>query len=116
MLTRLVSAQQVVLLCDTHHVYLFYCGNVYRRPASSGFVDLPVIARGGYHPIWALIHVDYEQGEVLITGGSDVWPIQASSPNPARWQPWLKRNNGAMLGMPVWSMHELKEGYAHVAR
>ena len=36
-LARLFSAHQVVLLCDSIQMILFYCGKVYHRPMASAF-------------------------------------------------------------------------------
>ena len=109
MLVRLISARQVVLFCNGNTTYLFYCGNVYSRPIDSGFRNLP--GHPNLHPIWALINVDYKDRGPPISGGTNVWPIQASSPNPVRWNLWLRRNGGALLGFPKWSVKELAEGY-----
>ena len=42
----------------------------------------------------------------------NVWPIQASSPNPARFDVWHKQFGAAVLGLDVWDMPELMAGYA----
>ena len=110
MLAWLISVDQVVLLCTADDNYLFYCGQVYVRSTSVGFRGLPVRQNVEYFPIWALIDMDYKKSDPHIRADSDIWPIQASSPNPVRWAPWVKQNGAALLGMPVWSMRELKEG------
>ena len=106
---RLISARQVVLLCNGRTTYLFYCGNVYSRPTDSGFENLP--GHPDVHPIWALINLDFKDQGPPIEEGVNVWPIQASSPNPVRWNLWLQRTQGALLGFPKWSVKELAEGY-----
>ena len=63
-----------------------------------------------YYPLWVLIDVDYENhGPPLAS--TNVWPIQTSSPNSARWKAWRKQTGGALLGMPLWNMDELMKGY-----
>jgi len=111
MLLWLISARQVVLLCDNNKVYLFYCGQVYFRPTETGFEDLPVRIRASYYPLWTLIDVNYENHGPPINAGSNIWPIQTSSPNPSRWKSWRKQNGAALLGMPLWNTEELMEGH-----
>jgi len=110
MLAQLISAHEVVLLCNITRILLFYRGGVYLRPANLGFEFLPTPPIGLYYPIWALIDVSYLH-EPPITEESNIWPVQTSSPNPVRWKAWSKANNAALLGMPLWSMQELMEGY-----
>ena len=111
MLARLFSAQQVVLLCDGPEAYLFYCGKVYSRSAKLGFHNLPKNPNRRYCPIPALIDVGYEGRGPPLNRIANVWPIQASSPKPDRWQHWVKQNGAATLGMPLWSTEELMRGY-----
>ena len=111
MLARLISAGQVVLLCDSSDVYLFFHGQVYGRSTQSGFGDLPK-RRGKYCPVWALIDVDFKDRGAPLDSTSNAWPIQASSPNPIRWKSWRKQYGAAELGMPLWNKKELMAGYA----
>jgi len=111
MLARLISDRQVVLLCDINTVLLFYHGKVYSRPTQRGFGDLPEHQEAPYCPIWALIDMDCLEEGPPITGSDNIWPIQASSPNPIRWKSWRKQTGAALLGMPLWKMNELMEGY-----
>src|SRR5258708_10563390 len=67
MLARLISARQVVLLCDSSDVHLFYRGQVYFRSAMFGFGGLPKRRRTPYCPIWALIDMDYQHQGPPIT-------------------------------------------------
>ena len=108
MLARLISAHQVVLLCDNSELHLFYRGQVYYQSTES-YITLPQSP----YPIWSLIDVDFQdRGPPCdITGNLDVWPIQTSSPKPVRWQCWSKQIDAAILGMPLWTMEELIEGY-----
>ena len=106
----LISAFQVVLLCDNSDVHLFYRGQVYYRSGESGFKNLPKRQPASYYPIWTLIDVQEIQ-EPPVWGSFNIWPIQASSPNPLRWDRWSRRNGAAVLGMPLWDMEELMEGY-----
>jgi len=110
MLTRLFSARQVVLLCNTPFAFLFYRGKVYRRSAEFGFWDLPENPNRRYCPILALIDMGYKDKGPHLERGVGVWPIQASS-NPAQWKHWVKQNKAATLGMPLWSTEELMRGY-----
>ena len=110
MLAQLISAQQVVLLCNSRVIRLLYQGQVYSRKTESGFDNLPTHLKALYCPIWALIDVDFEDRGPPIETDSDVWPIQASSPNPARWKLWAKHFDPALWGMPLWDMRELNEG------
>ena len=113
MLARLISAQQVVLLCDDSATHLFYRGGVYIRPTEPhGFMNLPTHAP--HNPIWALIDVGYEDRGPPLTGSTGVWPIQASSPNPVRFKSWSKQDGATLLGMPPWSMMDLVEAYVSI--
>jgi len=76
-----------------------------------GFWDLPENPKRLYSPIWALIDVDYRDKGPSLDRDADVWPIQVSSPNPARWKQWVEQNRAATLGMPLWSTEELIGGY-----
>ena len=110
MLARLISTRQVVVLCDNRRSYLFYAGTVYSRSAEFGFMNLPERQATRYFPVWALIDVDFEnRGPNLAS--TNVWPIQASCPNPVLWHAWRKQHRAALLGMPLWSMEELMAGY-----
>jgi len=111
MLARLISDRQVVLLYDTYTAFLFFHGKVYSRPTQCGFGDLPRRKGALYCPIWALIDVDYLDHGPPITGSDNTWPIQASPPDPIRWNSWSKQNEATLLGMPLWEMDELMEGY-----
>jgi hypothetical protein len=110
MLAQLISAHQVVLLCDASTIYLFYHNQVYSRPTASGFSGLPARKGTLYCPIWALIDMDCVDKGPPIVDASNIWPIQTSS-NPTQWNLWLRHNQAALLGMPLWDMKELTEGY-----
>jgi len=110
-LARLISHRQVVLLCDITKAFLFYHGKVYSRPTQYGFGDLPIHQEATYCPIWALLDVDYQDQGPPITARANIWPIQASYPNPIQWKSWRKQYNAALLGMPLWKMDDLMEGY-----
>ena len=112
MLVQLITAHQVVLLSNTRKDYLFYRGQVYSRPAEAGYENLPENQQTNYSPVWALINMDSIERGPLIDRGLNIWPIQASPPNPVRWRAWAKQLDAALLGMPLWSMEELMEGYA----
>jgi len=109
MLAQLLSAHQVTLLCNSSMTYLFFRGKVYVRPTQFGFYNLP--SYPGYCPIWALIDMDYQKTAPPIERDTDIWPIQASSPQPSRWKTWIKQYGASLLAMPLWSMEELEEGY-----
>jgi len=109
-LARLLSEQEVVLLCDNLHAYLFYRGTAYFQHASLGFLGLPVHKEHPTRAVWTPIDVDYQTHGPPIRAG--IWPIQASSPKPTRWKSWVKQLDGALWGMPLWSLKELIRGYA----
>ena len=111
MLVQLISAHQVVLLFRTRKDYLFYRGQVYSRPAGDGYEDLPINQRTSYSPIWTLIDMDCMNQGPPIDPEFNIWPIQASSPNPIRWKAWIKQFNAVLFGMPLWSRKELIAGY-----
>ena len=110
MLARLVSAKQIVVLCRNSKSYLFYAGKVYTRSADLGFDDVPQRQDSPYFPVWALVDVDYQDREPNLED-ADVWPMQMSSPNPIRWKKWRKQHGAALLGMPLWTVRELTDGY-----
>jgi len=110
MLAQLISAQEVVLLCDSVEILLFFRGRVYYRPTNSGFVFLPRPPVGLYYPIWTLVDVNTLY-EPPIQESWKIWPVQTSSPNPIRWRYWSKHNKAALLGIPLWNMQELISGY-----
>ena len=112
MLARLIVKKQIVLLCTTHRIYLFYGGKVYSRPRADGFIFLPTLkSERDDRSIWSLIDMDYRKVEPPLTGDFVTWPIQAASPNPARYSAWEKQYRAASLGMPEWSEKDLKAGY-----
>jgi len=111
MLARLFSVQQVVLLSDGPDIYLFYRGKVYRRPAELSFENLPKNPNREYCPIPALVVGDFNDWASFLYRDANVWPIQASSPQPKRWKHWVKQYNAATLVMPLWSTEELMKGY-----
>jgi len=111
MLARLISAGQVVLVYYSGNIYLFYRGQVYSRPMASGLEGLPEHCGMVYCPIWALVDADYEGQGPQAGSSPGTWPVQVTSPNPIRWKSWSKQNGATLLGMPLWNMEELMEGY-----
>ncbi|KAF9779812.1 hypothetical protein BJ322DRAFT_1086617 [Thelephora terrestris] len=109
MLVRLLSARQVVLLYEKSGIYLFYLGQVYFS-AARNFGHLPEHRTKGFCPVWALIDADLEAQEPPIRAHSNIWPIQASPPDPIRWKVWVRQNHASILGMPKWNMEELVKG------
>ena len=112
MLAQLLSAHQVVLYYSLERTILFYRGEVYTRSAQSGFRDLPYHPGISYCPVWTFIDMDYSNTPPPMARESRIWPIQASSPRPSRWESWRKQTGAALLGMPLWNMEELVKGYA----
>jgi hypothetical protein len=111
MLARLISARQVVLLCDNSDTYLFYRGSVHSRPTEpNGFKNIPTRNKG-YYPVWTLVDFDPQDREPPLIRSTGVSPVQASSPNPIRFQSWAKKNGAALLRIPVWSVDDLVAGY-----
>ena len=112
MLVRLISDGQVVVLCDSFNVNLFYGDQVYRQAMSSNFRGLPERKGVRYHPIWALIDVDYDNRGPPMSSATNIWPVQASSPKPIRWKAWRKQNKAGLFGIPLWNTEELTKGCA----
>ena len=109
MLAKLISAGQVVLFYHPPKVYLFYHGRVYPRLAAYGFEVLPE-HRTAYYPIWALIDGDCPKGRgPAMSSNPFAWPVQATSPDPSRWESWSRKNGATLLGMPLWNVEELVE-------
>jgi len=108
LLVQLLSLGQVVLLCDSDEALLFYHGQVYSRSAKDAFRDLPTNRE--YFPVWTLIEADRMKDGPSISLNFDIWAIQASSLHPNRYKSWRKQTGAALLGMPLWSKRELKEG------
>lgn len=108
---RFISARQVVLLYDSTSMFLFYAGQVYHRPALNGFHYVPIHEGENKYPAWALIDVDFQNNGPPLSSTTEVWPIQASSPNPVQWDSWSKQLDAAMWGLPLWSFQELVFGY-----
>jgi hypothetical protein len=107
-LAWLISVNQVVLLCRSTELFLFFGGKVYLQWGHH-LSCLPVNLQGWL--IWTLVDVDSAEGGPPLSGHHDVWPIQASSPNSEQWRRWVKQFNAGMLGMPLWNMEELMKGY-----
>jgi len=111
MLVKLISAGQVVLLHDPPKIFLFYQGSVYSRLVENGLSYLPKY-RTAYCPIWTLIDGDCPKDEgSAIAFSPFAWPVQVSPPDPSRWKSWSKRSGATLLGMPLWNMEELVQGY-----
>ena len=114
MLARLIATCQVVLLRNNSYAHLFYRGKVYRHPIDVGvFENLPTHKSIPYCPILALIDVDYENRGPPVTNSSNIWPIQTFSPNSIPRRACATQNKAAVLGMPLWGVDELKEGYVY---
>ena len=110
LLAQLISTGEVVLFCNSVRILLFFCGKLYRRLTISGFECLPKPPLGTKHSIWTLIDLGDPKGPP-VTASQDIWPVQTSSPNPIRWVNWVKEYNAPMLGMGLWSIEELKQGF-----
>ena len=113
MLARLISAEQVVLLYTTSEVLLFYQEMVYMREWPS-FSCVPMHQLDPLFYAWALVDADSTAQGPPINSDHAIWPIQASSPQPIRWKAWSKQRSAVVLGMPLWNMEELKQGYVLV--
>jgi len=50
-------------------------------------------------------------GQGLVMDDLNLWPIQASFPDPVRWKAWRKQLRGALYGMPLWNTEDLVKGY-----
>jgi len=111
LLAWLLSAHQAAILCDNDFIYLFYHGKVYSRPAVSAFKNAPRHKTSPYYPIWTLIDMDFRDREAPVDDDLNIWPVQASPPNPIRWKSWRKQLGGALLGMPLWNREDLVHGY-----
>ena len=110
LLAQLISTKEVVLLCDSNRILLFFYDGLYHRLTSSGFNFLPKPPSGKNHDIWTLIDTG-DLKEPPITESLHIWPVQTSSPNPIRWSNWVKHNKAALVGLPQWEMDELKKGF-----
>ena len=115
LLARLLSLDQPSLVCDNQLGYLFYQGLVYSRPAYDAFFNLPyrqpdLPGSEEYFPVWAMIDNDTAKTEPPISPRLNLWAIQASSPQPYRYQSWKKQNGAAGLGLPPWDEDELVDG------
>ena len=110
MLVRLISAHQVVIFCDGNYSYLFYGGKVYLQSMKPEvFCDIPIHRK--HYPVWASIDMDHTGKAPPISNETNIWPIQASSLEPALWKRWSKRYRATRLGMPRWSVEDLSKGY-----
>ena len=98
MLVQLISAHQVVLLSDIRKGYLFYRSQVYSRLAEAGYENLPENQQTSYSPVWVLINMNSIERGPLIERGLNIWPIQASSPNPIPSRAWSKQLDAAFSG------------------
>jgi len=110
MLRRLISARQVVLLLTKAKVTLFYAGKAYCRSPTDAFLHVPTCKGKTKNYAWALIDIDPQNSQLPLDGTTQVWPIQASSPNPVQWKLWSKEFNAAKWGMPLWTVDELVFG------
>jgi hypothetical protein len=106
MLVRLIAADQVVLLLEPSGLRLFYQGKVYLRD-SCRFNNLPFHNEGFY--IWTLVNVDSWKAGPPLDPLLNLWPVQASPPNPAQFGCWVKQYCARVLGMPLWNTEELIE-------
>lgn len=95
----LVSPDTTVLLFEEDATY---SSDVSRPPAAFNF---------GFD-VWFLFDIDAVMGPppVGITGASP-WPVQATSPNEARFKQWKKQRRASTMIMNPWSEEELRQGY-----
>ena len=112
MLARLILAGQSILLSTQSRLYLFHEGEVHRR-AAVDFAYIPTHKLDEQFTMWTLI--DSGTTQPPIENWCLIWPIQVSSPDPIRWKIWRKQRSAALLGMPLWNIVELEEGYVSVA-
>lgn len=116
-LAWLLSAHQVVLLCGDSETHVFYRGTMYLRQMEPlGFGNLPLHKLGVYCPVWTLIDVEYWDRGPPFLGSAIVWPVQTGSPVLIRFKLWSKQVDAALLGVPLWSLKELVEGYVFFTR
>lgn len=56
--------------------------------------------------------MDYRNhGPSCIKYSPGLWQIQASLPNPVQWVSWSYRTGEPLLGMPLWHIEELTQGF-----
>ncbi|GJJ07149.1 hypothetical protein Clacol_001349 [Clathrus columnatus] len=110
---------QPVALSMGDTLYLFYDNNVW-SPKNRNTLPFPIAKkvedlRTEHRPfLFVLIDQDVsasEPGPDLVFG-DDIFPIQASSPNPSHFKRWAKTRNAAMWGLPLWNKTELNMAYA----
>lgn len=46
-----------------------------------------------------------------LATASRVFPVHATSPNPDRYRFWAKSRHAVIVGMPLWTVHEIQNGY-----
>ncbi|KIJ34813.1 hypothetical protein M422DRAFT_34915 [Sphaerobolus stellatus SS14] len=112
----LIKKRQPVAFATNSLVYLFYDNRVWFTSADINNVFFP-LERLVTDPeecspfLFVLIDHDISTTEPIppLHSGSNVFPIQASSPSPNRFKTWAKVRNAALWGLPLWDETELNK-------
>ncbi|GJJ07082.1 hypothetical protein Clacol_001281 [Clathrus columnatus] len=112
-LIRFIKQGQPVALFTGDTLFLFY-GNHVRSPKKTTPIYFPIPKEATdtteHKPIlFVLIDHDTSTSEPTpdLVYGEDIFPIQASPPNPQQFRRWAKRRNAGIWGLPLWNEAEL---------
>lgn len=117
-LIRLIqNNNEPFLFSRGHEIWLFFEGSVFARRPAIFTHDLPECAAG--HHLLALIDTDdtldseSQPEPLLVQNASPTFPVHAANANPNHYRSWMKQRSGTRLGMPLWTVEELRAGYVN---
>ncbi|KAF9062075.1 hypothetical protein BDP27DRAFT_1369120 [Rhodocollybia butyracea] len=97
---------------------LFYDGKLYYPKSQQDFHphDLPQPSQyktGKRPPVWFLVDVEANEPRQLVEAmPANVFIVQTSSPNPMRFEKWLKLKKPIVIGLGLWTPKLLREGWS----
>lgn len=108
--TNLCSAP---IFLYTSDLTLFYNGKVY-QPKDRLRIDLESLPKpkAGIPPIWVLVDLlaHEEPAGLLDSRASHMFIVHSSSPNPVRYERWVRHRFPIVVGLPLWDRDLLIRG------
>ncbi|KAF9062074.1 hypothetical protein BDP27DRAFT_1369119 [Rhodocollybia butyracea] len=102
----------------TSEMILFYDGKLYYPKSQQDFHphDLPQpkpYKTGMRPPVWFLVDVEANEPRQLVeVMPANAFIVQTSSPNPMRFEKWLKLKKPIVIGLGLWTPKLLREGWS----
>jgi len=94
-------------------LFLFYHDQVYVPDTASvqSRLQLPRIKSSPTNiAIWSLFDIEKQTEPEGLLVKKNCFLVQTASPDPIRYQSWVKARSAMIIGLPLWTCDELAQG------